>query len=179
MPFGHNHKNTTQGVDGYDQSQSVGPLGTGAGPERQPAVAQPYETRAHPTTGGPGAYHDQGLTYLPPQQQQGGMNDPYADTVGNNDVAPRHFTTGKIERVIGTVLHNPKLKAKGIEKEREAQALQAQKHEAGLRRERAVQHGAHPANKALVWKQLWWPRQDSSALGPNAPLTNNARGQLL
>ncbi len=91
------------------------------------------------------------------------MNDPYADTVGNNDVAPvNHFssgqksgsgtsTTGKIERVIGTVLHNPKLKAKGIEKEREAQALQAQKvelneaerleHEAGLRRERAVQHG--------------------------------------
>ena len=62
-------------------------------------------------------------------------------------------TTGKIERIIGTVVCNPTLKAKGIEKEREAQALKAQsaeiseaerlEHEAQLRRERAVQHGEY------------------------------------
>ena len=93
------------------------------------------------------------------------MNDPYANAVSNNDVPPiAHFsngqktgsgssTAGKIEKAIGTVLHNSKLKAKGIEKEREAQALKAQsmelaeaerlEHEARLRRERAVQHGKY------------------------------------
>ena len=119
------------------------------------------------------------------------MGDPYASTVGNNDVAPvEHLssgqrtgkassTTGKIERIAGTVFCNQTLKAKGIQKEQAAQAHAAQRaelteaerleQEAGIRRQRAVEHGmfspcplflktrsadtlgsgAHPANRAI------------------------------
>ncbi|KAJ7214046.1 hypothetical protein GGX14DRAFT_542307 [Mycena pura] len=66
---------------------------------------------------------------------------------------------GKVEHAIGTILGNESLKAKGAMKESQArdanirhsdlaQAAQLER-EAGLRRERAVNHGAHPDNKIV------------------------------
>ncbi len=118
-----------------------------------------------------------------------GNVDPYANTVNNNEVTPvNHFSsgqqsgtgssvTGKVERAIGTLVCSQSLKAKGIEKEREAQAKKSQsvelaeaerlEQEALVRRGRAVDFGeeccgsvslflliilypgAHPANNAL------------------------------
>ncbi|KAF8577160.1 hypothetical protein K439DRAFT_570113 [Ramaria rubella] len=61
---------------------------------------------------------------------------------------------GKLEHAAGSLLCSTTLKAKGLEKEREAQALKVQSAELGqaeglesqaaARRERAVAHGAHP-----------------------------------
>jgi len=66
---------------------------------------------------------------------------------------------GKVEHVVGSLVGSHALKAKGMQKEQEAQAFQAQsteiaeaerlEQEAMLRRERAVQLGAHPSNKPL------------------------------
>ena len=91
--------------------------------------------------------------------------DPYANTIGNNEIAPvEHFsdgrntasgksTTGKVERVVGTMLCSQSMKEKGLQKERAAQAIQAQRaelaeaerleQEAAARRERAVAHGQY------------------------------------
>jgi len=65
--------------------------------------------------------------------------------------------TGKIEHAVGSIVGSKSLKAKGIQKEQEARGLKIQsqelaeaerlEHEAGLRRERAVAHGAHPDNR--------------------------------
>ncbi|KAJ7697637.1 hypothetical protein B0H17DRAFT_1130246 [Mycena rosella] len=65
--------------------------------------------------------------------------------------------TGKIEHAIGSIIGSKSLKAKGIQKEQEARGLKVQsqelaeaerlEQEAGLRRERAVAHGAHPDNR--------------------------------
>ncbi|KAF5310532.1 hypothetical protein D9619_007849 [Psilocybe cf. subviscida] len=67
--------------------------------------------------------------------------------------------TGKVESAIGTMIGSSALKAKGLQKEQEANAVKMQsrelqeaerlEHEALLRRERAVGHGAHPANGQL------------------------------
>jgi len=61
---------------------------------------------------------------------------------------------GKLEHAAGTILCSSTLRAKGVQKEREAQALKVQaaelnaaerlEQEAVRRRERAVAHGAHP-----------------------------------
>ncbi|KAJ7058225.1 hypothetical protein C8F01DRAFT_1256101 [Mycena amicta] len=66
-------------------------------------------------------------------------------------------TTGKIEHAIGSIVGSKSLKAKGIQKEQEARALKVQsselaeaerlERESGMRRERAVAHGAHPDNR--------------------------------
>jgi uncharacterized protein YjbJ (UPF0337 family) len=83
--------------------------------------------------------------------------------VGNNDVAPvdhlssgqrtgaASSTTGKLEKVIGTLTCNQTLKAKGAAKEQQAQAHAEQRahlteaerleNEAAIRRQRAVDHG--------------------------------------
>ncbi|KJA13737.1 hypothetical protein HYPSUDRAFT_49655 [Hypholoma sublateritium FD-334 SS-4] len=67
--------------------------------------------------------------------------------------------TGKAERTIGNLVGSSALQAKGAQKEREAGATKLQgrelaeaerlENEALMRRERAVGHGAHPANSAL------------------------------
>ncbi|KAI0074471.1 hypothetical protein K474DRAFT_1532576 [Panus rudis PR-1116 ss-1] len=103
--------------------------------------------------------------------------DPYSNTIGNNDpsVPPaahinagnQHHPSGgagtrmagKMEHAVGTMVGSQALKTKGIQKEQEAQAFKMQsaeiaeaerlEREATLRRERAVQHGAHPQNKQL------------------------------
>ena len=89
----------------------------------------------------------------------------YENTVGNNEVAPvNHFSsgqskgtassmTGKVERVVGSMVCSQSLKNKGIEKERASQAKQNQRmelaeaerleQEALARRERAVAHGTY------------------------------------
>ncbi|KAK7684569.1 hypothetical protein QCA50_012516 [Cerrena zonata] len=104
-----------------------------------------------------------------------GNHDPYGTTVAHNDpsVPPaQHINsgsghhsgtgssiTGKVEHAVGSMVGSQALKMKGIQKEQEAQAFKQQsaelveaeklEREALLRRERAVQHGAHPRNKAL------------------------------
>ncbi|OCH89631.1 hypothetical protein OBBRIDRAFT_835644 [Obba rivulosa] len=66
---------------------------------------------------------------------------------------------GKMEHAVGTMVGSQALKEKGLQKEQEADAFKTQsmelaeaerlEREAMLRRERAVAHGAHPANKNL------------------------------
>ncbi|KAF8156003.1 hypothetical protein B0H34DRAFT_517281 [Crassisporium funariophilum] len=67
--------------------------------------------------------------------------------------------TGKVESAIGSMVGSNALKAKGLQKEQEANSVKLQgrelaeaerlEREALMRRERAVGHGAHPANSAL------------------------------
>ncbi|KAG7094895.1 hypothetical protein E1B28_005702 [Marasmius oreades] len=105
-------------------------------------------------------------------------NDPYtAAGVGrhDNNIPPsgalhagsaasgeRHSGSsmgGKVERIVGEVVGSKSLQAKGMQKEQEARALKVQsselaeaerlEREASMRRERAVAHGAHPANQHM------------------------------
>ncbi|KAL0959718.1 hypothetical protein HGRIS_011411 [Hohenbuehelia grisea] len=103
-----------------------------------------------------------------------GVNDPYAAAgVGHNQGLPPTSTlsssnqnhpsgsgqrmTGKIEHAVGSMLGSNALKAKGLQKEQEANEIKLQgqelaeaerlEQEALLRRERAVAHGAHPDNR--------------------------------
>jgi len=73
---------------------------------------------------------------------------------GSTASAGERAFIGKLEHAAGTLLCSSNLKAKGLQKEREAEALKVQsaeisaaerlEQEAGGRRERAVAHGAHP-----------------------------------
>jgi len=83
---------------------------------------------------------------------------PPAETLsGNQSHSGGGAMTGKIEHAVGSIVGSKSLKAKGIQKEQEARGLKIQsqelaeaerlEHEAGLRRERAVAHGAHPDNR--------------------------------
>jgi len=68
-------------------------------------------------------------------------------------------TEGRVEERAGELVGSQALQAKGAQKEQEAATIKAQgaelaeaerlEREAVLRRERAVAHGAHPANKHL------------------------------
>ncbi|KAJ7665958.1 hypothetical protein DFH06DRAFT_1295167 [Mycena polygramma] len=76
---------------------------------------------------------------------------------GNQGGGSGKSMTGKIEHVVGSVVGSKSLKEKGILKEQEARGLKIQsqelaeaerlEQEAGMRRERAVAHGAHPDNR--------------------------------
>jgi len=91
-----------------------------------------------------------GTTGIPPATNIGGQNQPHSGGGGS-------AMTGKIEHAVGSLVGSKSLKAKGIQKEQEARGLKIQsqelaeaeklEHEAGLRRERAVAHGAHPDNR--------------------------------
>ncbi|KAJ7185824.1 hypothetical protein C8R46DRAFT_1288968 [Mycena filopes] len=87
---------------------------------------------------------------------------PPSDHVNPNLGPTNHSTgggkvTGKIEHVIGSIVGSKSLKAKGIQKEQAAHGFKVQgeelaeaerlEQEAGMRRERAVAHGAHPENR--------------------------------
>ncbi|KAH8103081.1 hypothetical protein BXZ70DRAFT_928027 [Cristinia sonorae] len=96
---------------------------------------------------------------------------PYGiNSTDPNIVPTNHFNSGqnsgggsrmagKMEHAVGTLVGSESLKVKGMQKEQEAQAFKMQsaeiaeaerlEKEAMLRRERAVQHGAHPHNKPL------------------------------
>ncbi|KAF7351394.1 hypothetical protein MSAN_01571100 [Mycena sanguinolenta] len=89
-----------------------------------------------------------GNTGIPPASALGSQNQSHS---GGGAM------TGKIEHAVGSLVGSKSLKAKGIQKEQEARGLKIQsqelaeaerlEHEAGLRRERAVAHGAHPDNR--------------------------------
>lgn len=82
-------------------------------------------------------------------------NDPNVVPTGhfnnNQHSGSGSSTAGKIEHAVGSLVGSQALKAKGMQKEQEAQAFKAQsteiaeaerlEKEAMLRRERAVQHG--------------------------------------
>ncbi|KAJ7589374.1 hypothetical protein C8J56DRAFT_1164152 [Mycena floridula] len=104
-------------------------------------------TNMAPTTG---MGHHAGGMGIPPA--------PIADT-GNQSHGSGHSLAGKVERVAGTLLGSSSLKAKGIQREKEAKAVKVQSSElaeverleaeALMRRERAVGHDAHPDNRHL------------------------------
>lgn len=97
--------------------------------------------------------------------------DPHSSTVGTHGggVPPAAHGSGgsgagkalegKIEKGLGTVLGSTSLKARGLEKEREAEMIKVQAAElehaetleaqARQARERAVASGAHPGNRTL------------------------------
>jgi len=93
---------------------------------------------------------------------QGGMGSGIPPTGAVNHTSSGgtgQRITGKIESAIGSLVGSSALKAKGLQKEQEANAVKLQGHElaeaerlereAMMRRERAVGHGAHPANSQL------------------------------
>ncbi|KAF7983234.1 hypothetical protein HWV62_23532 [Athelia sp. TMB] len=103
-------------------------------------------------TGGAGMMGGQQQQNIPPTAAlgPGGQQAP---------VHSGHATTGKIEHAVGTMIGSKSLKAKGLQKEQEAQAYKVQGAELGeaerlerealMRRERAVAHGAHPDHRHL------------------------------
>ncbi|EGO03723.1 hypothetical protein SERLA73DRAFT_175325 [Serpula lacrymans var. lacrymans S7.3] len=70
-----------------------------------------------------------------------------------------HAFTGRVEHAVGSMIGSNALKAKGMQKQQEANSINLQgqelaeaerlEREALMRRERAVAHGAHPDNKHL------------------------------
>jgi len=95
--------------------------------------------------------HGTGAAGIPPT---GTLNDHNQSRGG---VGTR--MTGKVESAVGTMLGSSSLKAKGLQKEQEANSIKLQgqelaeaerlEREAMMRRERAVGHGAHPGNRHL------------------------------
>ena len=94
------------------------------------------------TTGTSGPYNDPSI---PPAQHINANSGPNHHTGAGSRMA------GKMEHAVGTMVGSQALKARGIQKEQEAQAFKHQsaelaeaeklEREAMLRRERAVQHG--------------------------------------
>jgi hypothetical protein len=119
-------------------------LGAAAGEHH----AHTHPTQPYSTTGGtvPGA--GVGTTH------GAGMAGTHPGAATHAPGATEKAFVGKLEHAAGTVLCSSTLRAKGIEKEREAQALKVQAAELGqaegleaeadARRQRAVAHGAHP-----------------------------------
>ncbi|KAJ7223684.1 hypothetical protein B0H12DRAFT_1268656 [Mycena haematopus] len=91
----------------------------------------------------------------------GGVGIPPTQNISHqNQSSGGGAMTGKIEHAVGSIVGSKSLKAKGIQKEqafREARGLKIQsqelaeaerlERESGMRRERAVAHGAHPDNR--------------------------------
>ncbi|KAF9467945.1 hypothetical protein BDZ94DRAFT_1318466 [Collybia nuda] len=106
-----------------------------------------YGGTTQPTMGTMGNHHGG----LPPT---GALNNSDQTRGGSG-----HALTGKVERTVGSMVGSNALKAKGLQKEQEANAIKVQgselaeaerlEREALMRRERAVGHGAHPDNKHL------------------------------
>ncbi|KAF7360167.1 hypothetical protein MVEN_00745200 [Mycena venus] len=116
------------------------PAGTHAGLHNDGMMGDQYGAGTGAGTGAGGA--------IPPANAINSTNQPHS---GGGAM------TGKIEHAVGSLVGSKSLKAKGIQKEQEARAMKVQsqelaeaeklEHEAGLRRERAVAHGAHPDNR--------------------------------
>jgi len=80
-------------------------------------------------------------------------------TAGNTQHGNSHSLTSKVEHAAETVLGSSSIRSQGLQKEQEAKAARVQaaelaeaerlEHEASIRRERAVNHGAHPDNRHL------------------------------
>ncbi|KAL4242960.1 hypothetical protein ABKN59_011179 [Abortiporus biennis] len=158
IPSAYGPSGATGGAQGYQGQPGPGVGGVGVGHSNFTPSNQGQGQHFHNQSADP--YQTQPQT----AQTQGGLNqnDP-------NYIPPtNHFgsgsgggssMTGKMEHTIGSLVGSQNLKAKGIQKEQEAAAFKAQsteiaeaerlEREAMLRRERAVQHGAHPDNKRL------------------------------
>jgi len=143
----------TGGLDGPGYHHHQGP-GAGTG---NLAHGQGHQA---PGTNMQGQYTDGGYSGGQHHHNAGGI--PPTSTL-NNSAQSRggagHAFVGKVERTIGTMVGSSALKAKGLQKEQEANSLKLQgselaeaerlEREALMRRERAVGHGAHPDNKHL------------------------------
>ncbi|GJJ10831.1 hypothetical protein Clacol_005059 [Clathrus columnatus] len=105
----------------------------------------------------PSGIHDPGQMNAPGATTTiNGVSVPASGAMnnGNKASASEKAFIGKLEHAAGTLLCSSTLKAKGIQKEQEAQALKVQsaeitaaqrlEQEARARRERAVAHGADP-----------------------------------
>jgi len=104
-------------------------------------------------------------TAIPPSNtvHHGPGGTGHGANLGSNSTSSSGGTgqrlTGKVESAMGTMLGSSALKAKGLQKEQEANSVKLQgselaeaerlEREALMRRERAVAHGAHPANSQL------------------------------
>ncbi|RDB27857.1 hypothetical protein Hypma_002305 [Hypsizygus marmoreus] len=173
----HGHHQQTEGVTG------TGILGQGQGRHSQQAQAQPgYNTQQQQ----PGYNQQQQQQQQYPGGNEGygagtgaGAGPGYGAGAGGGaqggypgassgippagNVTSGHVgggsgggLTGKIERTVGSLIGSESLKAKGLQKEQEANAIKMQgselaeaerlEREARMRRERAVGHGAHPDN---------------------------------
>ncbi|TCD71910.1 hypothetical protein EIP91_000042 [Steccherinum ochraceum] len=132
------------GAGAYNQQPGMGQGGAGYDSTGQTAMGQPNYVHTGNTNSDP--YQDPNLApagHLNNNQQSGGGSR----------------MTGKVEHAVGSLVGSQALKSKGMQKEQEAQAFKHQsaeiaeaerlEKEALLRRERAVQHGAHPSNKPL------------------------------
>jgi len=167
--------NLDSGMGPGINSSGPGPLhhttatGHHAGPAGGPMPGQGYD-EGMVGRGGAGNHIGSGNTGLGHHN-----NDPYGAAGVGNTAIPLPNTvnhpgthkasgggsalTGKIEHAVGTMIGSQSLKAKGLEKEREATAFKVQgqelseaerlEREAMMRRERAVAHGAHPDNRHL------------------------------
>jgi hypothetical protein len=86
------------------------------------------------------------IDFAPPIPHTSAVSGP-----GHTARGGGHSTTGKIERAVGTMIGSKSLKAKGMQKEQEANSLKLQgqelaeaerlEREAMMRRDRAVAHG--------------------------------------
>ncbi|KAF6764256.1 hypothetical protein DFP72DRAFT_871310 [Ephemerocybe angulata] len=133
--------------------------GVGYGAQQPP---QAYGTQPHPA-GLTNAMNDHRTwdQVTPSHNHPGGTEIPPAEVLSGqsghgNSGSGSGRTTGKVEAAIGSAVGSHSLKAKGLQKQYEADALQRQtaelseaerlENEAHIRRERAVAHGAHPQN---------------------------------
>jgi len=178
---GHHHHHQQGNVPGSGAAGVGAGAGAGAGyPDQQ----QQYNTGAGgpgvgagtgaPGVGGAGYDNNAGVppaNHLNQGQQQGGGG--------------RRFE-GKLEHAVGSMVGSQALKNKGIQKEQEAGAFQAQsaeiaeaerlEQEALTRRERAVAHGAHPDNKYLGGGQLGGNPTQQASGNPGAGVGGRTGG---
>ncbi|KAF8182027.1 hypothetical protein BJ912DRAFT_1061852 [Pholiota molesta] len=108
------------------------------------------------TAGGVGSAHHPGGRGIPPTTGALDHHGAGAAQSGPGSGGAGGRLAGKIETAIGTIVGSDALKAKGLQQEHAAAAVKLQgrelaeaEREALVRRERAVAHGADPANSAL------------------------------
>ncbi|KAJ7339774.1 hypothetical protein DFH08DRAFT_812154 [Mycena albidolilacea] len=127
---------------GMTNEPGIGNNTVGGGRHHVPGETHPHGMMADQQYGTAGVGAGAGSTAIPPAS-----NLHHSGGGGSS-------TTGKIERTVGNIVGSKSLQAKGLQKEEEARGLKIQsqelaeaerlEREAGLRRERAVAHGAHP-----------------------------------
>ncbi|KAF9477959.1 hypothetical protein BDN70DRAFT_896110 [Pholiota conissans] len=147
-------------VNTFGQTQASGPGGN-------------YNDNNFPSSGQHGSGHPiaQEVPYASTgigsghQGYSGGRGVPAAGAIdhGTSETSGAHGVggklSGKIESAIGSIVGSDALKAKGLQKEQEANSVKLQgrelaeaerlEREALMRRERAVAHGANPGNSGL------------------------------
>ncbi|KAG9223265.1 hypothetical protein CCMSSC00406_0000046 [Pleurotus cornucopiae] len=131
-PYNHNNSNIQRRDGGVGAGQSVN---------------DPYSSVT-----GAGTGVGYGAADIPPASTLGHGNERHRDGSG------KRFS-GKVEHAVGSMLGSNALKAKGLQKQHEADSINLQSQElaeaerleaeAFKRRERAVAHGAHPDNQIL------------------------------